>query len=352
MPMAAGCCQSSPTSCCSRRWRSCCCSDRAASSAGKAERELVPGHTCLDRARRGANRATRHRPVLDESDYPSLHLRLACTVGRSSAWARWSLLALSGVVFRSGRLHHGHPPGSLRVSNDRGGAGRTGRRNAACGPLRLRSPHARRVFHPHHHRTRIHHLGRILPLGVVHRRRQWHHQCAAADRFGCEHRLADRVLLLRPRRRNPCALGYRILVRSPFGLSLRGIKGSESRMQSLGYRTTMHLYVAFIISGAIASLAGVLYVYYNRFINPVAASFQISVEASLMAIVGGSGTIVGPFIGAGIFLGVRNWVSSFFEMHTAVMGIVFIATVLWAPGGIVGFIERWRTGARKVKGQP
>jgi branched-chain amino acid transport system permease protein len=114
----------------------------------------------------------------------------------------------------------------------------------------------------------------------------------------------------------------------------------------------MHLYVAFIISGTIASLAGVLYVYYNRFINPVAASFQISVEVSLMAIVGGSGTIVGPFIGAGIFLGVRNWVSSFFEMHTAVMGMVFIATVLWAPGGIVGFIERWRTGGRKVKGQP
>ena len=113
----------------------------------------------------------------------------------------------------------------------------------------------------------------------------------------------------------------------------------------------MHLYVAFVISGAIASLAGVLYVYYNRFINPVAASFQISVEASLMAIVGGSGTIVGPFIGAGISLG-WNWVSSFFEMHTAVMGIVFIATVLWAPSGIVGFIERWRTRDEKVKRQP
>ena len=123
-------------------------------------------------------------------------------------------------------------------------------------------------------------------------------------------------------------------------------------MQSLGYSTTMHLYAAFVISGAIASLAGVLYVYYNRFISPVAASFQISVEVSLMAIVGGSGTIVGPFIGAGIFLGLRNWVSSFFEMHTAVMGIVFIATVLWAPSGIVGFIERWRAGGGKGKGQP
>jgi branched-chain amino acid transport system permease protein len=148
-----------------------------------------------------------------------------------------------------------------------------------------------------------------------------------------------------------CALGYRILIKSPFGLSLRGIKASESRMRSLGYRTTQHLYVAFVISGAMASLAGVLYVYYNRFINPVAASFQISVEVSLMAIVGGSGTIIGPFLGAGILLGLRNWVSSFFEFHAAIIGVVFIATILWAPDGIVGFVNRLRTRATKAKGE-
>jgi branched-chain amino acid transport system permease protein len=147
-----------------------------------------------------------------------------------------------------------------------------------------------------------------------------------------------------------CALGYRTLVRSPFGLSLRGIKASESRMRSLGYRTTLHLYAAFLISGALASLAGVLYVYYNRFINPVAASFQISVEVSLMAIVGGSGTIIGPFLGSGIVLGLRNWVSSFFEFHAAIMGIVFIATILWAPDGIVGFVNSLRRDAVKAKG--
>ena len=137
-----------------------------------------------------------------------------------------------------------------------------------------------------------------------------------------------------------CAAGYRVLVRSPFGLSLRGIKGSESRMHSLGYRTTAHLYAAFVISGALASLAGVLYVYYNRFVNPVAASFNISIEVALMAIVGGSGTILGPFIGAGVFLGMRNWVSSFLEFHAAVMGLVFIITILWAPTGIMGIIGR------------
>ncbi len=148
-----------------------------------------------------------------------------------------------------------------------------------------------------------------------------------------------------------CALAYRTLARSPFGLALRGIKGSESRMRSLGYRTGLHLYAAFVLSGAIASLAGVLYVYYNRFINPVAASFPVSVEAVLMAIVGGSGTILGPFIGSGLVLALRNWVSSFFELHAAIMGLVFIATVLWAPEGVVGIFKRL-TRSAPAKAEP
>jgi branched-chain amino acid transport system permease protein len=111
-------------------------------------------------------------------------------------------------------------------------------------------------------------------------------------------------------------------------------------MRSLGFDSGLHLYVAFVLSAALASLAGVLYVYYNRFVNPVASSFPISVEAALMAMVGGTGTIVGPFIGSAIILGLRNWVSSFFELYAAVMGLVFVATVLWAPQGIVGLLRR------------
>lgn len=146
-----------------------------------------------------------------------------------------------------------------------------------------------------------------------------------------------------------CALVYRVLIASPFGLSLRGIKASETRMRSLGYRTGLHRYAAFVLSGLLASLAGVLYVYYNRFVNPVSASFPISVEATLMAIIGGSGTIAGPFIGSGIILGLRNWVSSFFELYATVMGVVFIATVLWAPDGIVGLVNRLRAARARRK---
>jgi branched-chain amino acid transport system permease protein len=140
-----------------------------------------------------------------------------------------------------------------------------------------------------------------------------------------------------------CALAYRVLVTSPFGLALRGIKSSESRMRSLGYDVGRHLYVAFVLSGLYASIAGVLYVYYNRFINPVAASFPVSVEAVLMAIIGGTGTIVGPFLGSGIILVLRNWVSGFFHYYTAVLGVVFIVTVLWAPQGIMGLLARRAT---------
>ena len=146
-----------------------------------------------------------------------------------------------------------------------------------------------------------------------------------------------------------CALGYRILVASPFGLALRGIKASETRMRSLGYASGLHLYAAFVVSGALASLAGVLYVYYNRFVNPVAASFPISVEAALMAIIGGTGTIVGPFIGSWILLGLRNWVSSFFALYASVMGLVFIAAVLWAPDGLVGLAGRLRARAARAR---
>ena len=83
--------------------------------------------------------------------------------------------------------------------------------------------------------------------------------------------------------------------------------------------------------------------------SPVTEPRAVSVEAALMAIVGGTGTLVGPFIGSGIILGLRNWVSSFFELYAAVMGLVFIAAVLWAPQGIVGLVARLQPRALRAR---
>jgi branched-chain amino acid transport system permease protein len=135
-------------------------------------------------------------------------------------------------------------------------------------------------------------------------------------------------------------LGYYRLITSPFGLVLRGIKSSEERMKSLGYNPVAHLYAAFLISSLISSLGGVLYVYFNKFINPVSASLHVSVEVVVMAILGGTGTLLGPFVGSAAVLTMRNWVSGFLEMHLAVMGITFIAIVLWAPDGLIGLFRR------------
>lgn len=137
-------------------------------------------------------------------------------------------------------------------------------------------------------------------------------------------------------------LAYRTLVRSPFGLVLRGIKSSESRMRSLGYSPVRHIYIAFLLSGFMASTAGVLYIYFNRFVNPATAHFHISVEAVLMAIIGGTGTIIGPFLGSAIIMILRNWVSGFFPYYMTLMGLVFIVTILFAPNGILGLVNSWR----------
>jgi branched-chain amino acid transport system permease protein len=137
-----------------------------------------------------------------------------------------------------------------------------------------------------------------------------------------------------------CVLGYRVLVRSPFGLALRGIRESETRMRGLGYDVFAHKYVAFVLSGALAGVAGVLYAYWNRFVSPATANFHASAEAVLMGILGGTGTIVGPLVGAAVVLAIRNWVSGYLTWWTAVMGAVFIVTVLWAPQGLVGLARQ------------
>ena len=103
------------------------------------------------------------------------------------------------------------------------------------------------------------------------------------------------------------ALGLLVLiVRSPFGMSLRGIRESEGRMRSLGYNVWLHKYLSFILAGAFAGLAGVLWAYYNGFVSPVELQLVTSVEILLMVAMGGPGTLVGPALGAGVIVFLRT----------------------------------------------
>jgi branched-chain amino acid transport system permease protein len=128
-------------------------------------------------------------------------------------------------------------------------------------------------------------------------------------------------------------------VRSPFGLSLQGIRESETRMRSLGYDTTRHLLLGFLFSGTMAGLAGVLYAWFNSFVSPSTVALAQSVKGLLMVIVGGVGTLFGGVVGAAVIITLENVASSFTERWSMVLGALFVLTMIFAPEGIVGKIR-------------
>ena len=131
-----------------------------------------------------------------------------------------------------------------------------------------------------------------------------------------------------------------LIVRSPFGMSLRGIRESEGRMRSLGYNVWLHKYLAFILAGAFAGLAGVLWAYYNGFVSPVEVQLITSVETLLMVALGGPGTLVGPALGAGVIVFLKNFVSVYTKRWLLILGAVYIGVILFAPRGVLGAFRR------------
>jgi branched-chain amino acid transport system permease protein len=132
------------------------------------------------------------------------------------------------------------------------------------------------------------------------------------------------------------------LVRSPFGLSLAGIRERELRMRILGYNTWLHKYIAFIIAGAFGGLSGVLWAHTAGIVSPVNVELAFSVDALLMAVLGGSGTLVGGVIGAFIVFGLREYLSTLVPWWQYVLGAIYVLTILYLPTGLMGIPERLR----------
>lgn len=134
----------------------------------------------------------------------------------------------------------------------------------------------------------------------------------------------------------------RILVRSPFGHTLVGIRESETRMRTLGYHVWLHKYIGFVIAGAVGGFAGVIWAYYNGFVSPADAELATSVEVLLMVALGGRGTLFGPAIGAGVIVMLKNLVSVYTHRWLLILGTVYIGTIVYAPDGIVGTLRNLR----------
>jgi branched-chain amino acid transport system permease protein len=139
-----------------------------------------------------------------------------------------------------------------------------------------------------------------------------------------------------------CYLILRRITQSPFGMVLQAIRENEGRTRAIGYPVERYKVVAVMLSGLFAGLAGVLYAIQNSFASPNFVYFQVSGETVIFNVMGGVGTLVGPILGAGVFLLLREWFSRFFtEFYLIPVGIIFVAMVIFMPRGLLGFARNW-----------
>lgn len=140
-----------------------------------------------------------------------------------------------------------------------------------------------------------------------------------------------------------------LIVRSPFGLALRGLRDNEARMRAVGYDTTRYALSGYCVAGALAGAAGSLYVSVQRFVSPGDAGFEVGALALLAVIVGGVGSMWGAVLGAAVVILTRDYVGGYVAGHALLLlGILFVTAVYLLPRGIAGV--RLRRPARSTAG--
>ena len=123
--------------------------------------------------------------------------------------------------------------------------------------------------------------------------------------------------------------------RSPFGASLIGTKEQPRRMRMLGHNVWLIQLLTFVMAGFWASIASVLFVYYNLFLSPHALGLQQSAEILLMAILGGATSLTGPIVGAAIITLTKNVISTYVERWNTLLGAIFVIVIIFMPYGLV-----------------
>lgn len=138
-------------------------------------------------------------------------------------------------------------------------------------------------------------------------------------------------------------LMYKI-VNSPFGQSLRGIRENKRRMRSLGYNVWLHSYITFIIAGMFASVAGVLFSFFQGGMAPDHVSVAASAEALLIILIGGTRVFWGPIVGSVIVILMEYFASLYTPARwPMILGVIFIISVLFLRGGVgLYFNKLWQ----------
>jgi branched-chain amino acid transport system permease protein len=140
------------------------------------------------------------------------------------------------------------------------------------------------------------------------------------------------------------------VIRSPLGKAFLAIRDNDVRASLIGLNVYLLRLVAFVMAGFLAGVAGALFAFFGRYASASYMFYQVSGEAVVWAIVGGAGTLFGPIIGTSLFIIIRELVSTHWEHHALIVGVMAILVVILAPKGLVGL---WRDALDRFdKGAP
>ncbi len=126
----------------------------------------------------------------------------------------------------------------------------------------------------------------------------------------------------------------RKVVGSGYGLVLRGIKSNERRLQALGYDTERIKFQITLVSAGVAGIAGILFALVDRTLSVDLVGPELSTEVVIWVLLGGAQTLLGPMLGAALFVTLKQTLNTF-NSYPLVLGILFIAVVTWAPSGLL-----------------
>lgn len=134
-----------------------------------------------------------------------------------------------------------------------------------------------------------------------------------------------------------------LIMRAPFGLALNAARQVPERVQTMGLDPQRLKLVAFVISGIITGWAGALFADLNRFVSPTMFSWQMSGEIMIFVILGGVARLMGPVVGAVVFVLLEHWLGGLSEYWHIYLGALMLVIVLFARGGIIGLLTQGRT---------
>ncbi len=131
------------------------------------------------------------------------------------------------------------------------------------------------------------------------------------------------------------------VIQSPLGKAFVAIRDNDTRAELIGLNVYQLRLIAFVMSGFLAGVSGALFAFFGRYASASYMFYHVSGEAVVWAIVGGAGTLLGPVVGTTLFIVIREVVSTHWEHHSLIVGVMAILVVILAPTGLVGLWNEW-----------